>query len=234
MNLLKNYINHSKNIVTQSAKSFAEFKNLATNPSTEKIYDLKREQVEIMYDMLTPVQKLYVRKPECDWEAKLLSKLPKEIESEVFHDLDISFKDDGHPKLWEDRELSKKVSMYLLDEEDRAQIDKYYKLEHRVKLYLSAFRTGFMWACNNYEFMPNHAPLLKIDEAIKRIENKFDEAITLAGGGGSSDISLKEIGLPGEELEYQKKACVEGFIFAYESVVYCHYTNQRFADFSIV
>jgi hypothetical protein len=91
-----------------------------------------------------------------------------------------------------------------------------------------------MWACNNYEFMPNHAPLLKIDEAIKRIENKFDEAITLAGGGGSSDISLKEIGLPGEELEYQKKACVEGFIFAYESVVYCHYTNQRFADFTIV
>lgn len=235
MNPLKNYINSSKDIVTKPTKVINEFHNLLSTPAADKINYMKQEQVEIMYDMLTPVQKLYVRKTEYDWEARLLSSLPKDIEAEVFRDLNIGYKSDGRPILWEDRELSRKVSNYLLDDADKAQINKYENFKHRVELYLGAFMHGYMMACNSSEYMPNHSPLIRIEEAIRRIGERFEESVSLACGGDPELIRMQDwLGLPGEELEYQKKACIEGFVYAYEGVIYCHYTKQRFANWTYV
>lgn len=231
MNPLKNYINHSKDIITRPVRLIEEFHNLLSTPAADKINYMKQMEVEMMYDMLTPVQKMYVRPTEYDWEAKLLSSLPKDIKEEVYRDLDIGYKDDGRPILWEDRGLARKVSNYLLDDEDKERINKFEAVKHKSELYLSAFMHGHNMAYNYYEFLPNHSPIIRIEEAIQRVGANFDEDVSLAcGGSREHEGILKWLGLPGEELAYQRKACIEGFIYAYEGVIYCHYTKQRFAD----
>ncbi len=234
MNLFKKYINQNQNIQIRPAKKYSDNQRLVDCPAAYMIFDLKREQVEVAYDMLTPVQKLFARKPTNGWWHDLIASLPKDVENEVFSDLGIEINTNGLPSIPTDSNFHWRLYHYLLDEEDIYQIKKYEELNHLMDLYLPAFGMGCTLASNNLDFLPNHARLFKVDEIIPMIEKRFDEDIEIESATGRGAIKVAELGLSAEELAYQKKACVEGFLFAYEGVVYSHYSKHIYSCWGIV